>query len=168
MSVLVEAISVVVPTAVLEKKYPGGAAQYERDCPNVTFCADEHLTRIGFMVPGDVGEFVERLSRLGLVFQRDGRSADIVVVDQLHGPTTLCDWLESGRHPDGYSAAWLAGTEPGALAHPPGWTPAQSAAMNFVSNESARDRLQVLANEENLETVLDYETGKQVFRGRVR
>jgi hypothetical protein len=168
MSVLVEAISVVVATAVLEKKYPGGAAQYERDCPNVTFCADEHLTRIGFMVPGDVGAFVVRLSRLGLVFQRDGRSADIVVVDQLHGPTTLCDWLESGRHPDGYSAAWLAGTEPGALAHPPGWTPAQSAAMNFVSNESARDRLQVLANEENLETVLDYETGKQVFRGRVR
>jgi hypothetical protein len=74
MCVLVEAISVVVPIAVLEKKYPRGAAQYERDCPNGTYCADEHLTRVGFMVPGDVGAFVERLSRLGLVFQLDGRS----------------------------------------------------------------------------------------------
>jgi len=168
MCVLVEAISVVVPIVVLERKYPGGAAQYERDCPNGTYCADENLARVGFMVPGDVGAFVERLSRSGLVFQLDGRSVDIVVVDQLHGPTTLCDWLESGRHPDGYSAAWLAGIEAGALAHPPGWTPAQSAAMKFVPNESARDRFLILANEENLDTVLDYETGKQSYRGRVR
>jgi hypothetical protein len=47
---------------------------------------------------------VERLESLGIVHQRDGRAADLVVVDQIHGPTSQCDWIEGGRHPDGYSA----------------------------------------------------------------
>ena len=72
MSIVIEAISVVVPIAVLESKYPGGAARYESDCPNGTYCADEHLSRIGFMVPADVRAFVEHLSHLGLVHQDEG------------------------------------------------------------------------------------------------
>jgi hypothetical protein len=168
MSVLVEAISVIVPITVLEAKYPGGVAQYERDCPNATYCADEHLTRVGFMAPADTLAFVERLERLGLVHLRDGRAVDIVVVDQLRGPTSVCDWIAAGRHADGYAAAWLAHTVPGWFAHPKGWTVDQSAQMRFVSNEEADERILGLSRDENLETVLDYETGKQLYIGRVR
>jgi hypothetical protein len=40
--------------------------------------------------------------------------------------------------------------------------------MRFVSNEEADDRILGLSRDENLETFLDYETGKQLYIGRVR
>ena len=167
MSVLVEAISVIVPLTVLEAKYPGGAAQYERDCPNATYCADEHLSRVGFMAPEDVGIYVGRLERLGLLHVHESRAVDFVVVDQLKGPTTQCDWIEGGKHPDGYSAVWRAGTVPGWFAHPKGWKPGQSSQLTFTPNEEAEERFLRLARDRGLETLLDYKTGKQVYIGRV-
>jgi hypothetical protein len=166
MSVLVEAISVIVPRVVLEAKYPGGTAQYQRDCPNRTYCADEHLTRIGFMAPADVQEFVSALEKVGLVHQRDGQALDLVVVDQRRGPTTPCRWVEAGRHPDGYSAAWLAGTIPGWFAHPKGWTVQNSKQLELSTTEEAEQRFLRIAREKNVETLLDYFTGKQMYMGR--
>ena len=37
MSVLVEAINVIVRKETLEHKYPGGLQAYEKDCPNKSF-----------------------------------------------------------------------------------------------------------------------------------
>ena len=82
MAVLVEAISVIIPLTVLDVKDPGGRAHYERDCPNKTFCADEYLSRVGFMVPDDVRAFVHGLSEIGLVHTDRGQAIDLVVVDQ--------------------------------------------------------------------------------------
>ena len=113
MSVLAEAISVVVQLSTLNTKYPGGADQYQRDCLNNSYCADQYLARVGFMTPADVKQFVAHLENSGMVFVRDGRVVDIAVVDQFQGLTAPCDWLGGGRHPDGYSAVWYAGTIPG-------------------------------------------------------
>ena len=66
MSVLIEAISVVVPVPVLKQKMPGGFPGYIRGCPNQTFCHDGKLTRVGFMHSDDVERFVARLERSGL------------------------------------------------------------------------------------------------------
>jgi len=63
MSVLVEAISVIVRISTLRDKYPSGVDAYRALCPNRTYCADEPLTRIGFMVPDDVRGFVKILER---------------------------------------------------------------------------------------------------------
>src|SRR5262249_59375789 len=52
----------------LERKYPGGLEAYEGNCPNKSFCADDYLTRVGFMHPTDVAEFIDRLVSLGFVF----------------------------------------------------------------------------------------------------
>jgi hypothetical protein len=49
------------------RRNPGGVAAYQTDCRNKTFCADENLLRVGFMVLDDVSEFVVRvLGRAGL------------------------------------------------------------------------------------------------------
>lgn len=93
MSVLAEAISVIVPRDVIVRKYPGGLVGYERDCPNRTYCADDHLTRVGFMNPTDVEAFVRRLTSLGFVHLSHGASIDLCVVDQHRGPTAACAWL---------------------------------------------------------------------------
>lgn len=168
VSVLAEAISVVVPISILNSKYPGGVESYRRGCPNRTFCADQHLTRIGFMTPTDVEAFVTALERSGLVHRRGGQAVDLAVVDQHRGPTTPCEWIQGGKHPAGYSAVWLAGTEPGALAAPPDWKPSQSAEMHFVSNEDVGERFLGLSSKDGLDVMLDFQTGKELFLGRVQ
>ena len=163
MSVLVEAISVVIRIATLEEKYPGGLAGYRSDCPNRTFCADDHLCRVGFMVPTDVGYFVDTLERLGLKPFQGDMAHDVVVIDQTHGPTTDCDWIEGGWHPDGYTMAWLAGTEPGPLMVLDGWTEGQSLRMKLIPTEEQQDRLLELGMDQGMTVALDLKTGREIF-----
>jgi len=67
MSVLAAAFSVVISVETLNRKYPGGAIQYARDCPNQTFCSDGLLTRVGLMTTDDMLSFVRSLEHHGLV-----------------------------------------------------------------------------------------------------
>lgn len=166
MSVLLEAISVIALIESIEAKYPGGVKAYRAECPNRTFCADDRLARVGFMTPPDVGRFIRGLERLGFIHLQDGRAVDLVVVDQHRGPTTPCDWIDGGKHPNGYSAAWKAGTIPGWFAVPDGWTQPQSVGMTHVETESVDERLLRLKRDEGVEVVLDYETGREGFIGR--
>jgi hypothetical protein len=168
VTVLIEAISVIIRVRTLEKKYPRGVFAYERDCPNGSFCMDRHLTRVGFMTPDDTRRFVERLQTLGFEHLRDGEAVDLVVVDQHHGPTSRCRWLKAARHPAGFAFAWKARTVPGSFAYPDGWTPAQSAALSFAGEEEAAQRLLTLKRENGLEIALDFETGREVFIARSR
>jgi hypothetical protein len=57
MAVLNEGYSVVVRNATIAAKYPGDMAAYQRECPNATFCADDHVSRVGFMVLQDAQAF---------------------------------------------------------------------------------------------------------------
>ena len=139
MAVLVEALSVIVRNATLESLYPGGVSGYAADCPNRTFCSDGVLTRVGFMTPDDVGAFLERLETRGLVFLHDGVAADIAVVDQHEGPTTVCDWLAVGEDAAGIRCCWLRGSARGALATPAGWTPDAAADVRARGGDGPSD-----------------------------
>ena len=61
MAIEMQCISVVLTKTVIATKYPGGLAQYEIDCPNRTFLQHTYLTRVGFMDPQGVGDFIGRL-----------------------------------------------------------------------------------------------------------
>lgn len=124
MSVLCEAISVVVPADVVERRYPGGLRGYQADCPTRTFCCDEHLTRIGFMQPAVSEQWVARLVSVARLtpLSMDGDFRDLAVVDQYEGLTLPCPWLETAVE-DGVRRAWLRGTEPGVMAIPDSWRP---------------------------------------------
>jgi hypothetical protein len=133
MSVLIEGISVVVRNETLEEKFPGGAVAYCLDCPNKTFSTDGRLTRVGFMVPNDVGFFVRCLQKRGLLWvDSEKRFRDVAVVDQLSGPTSTCDWLVYERQFDGPAYAWQTGTELGELAVPRDWCYEESLSKDFV------------------------------------
>ena len=98
MAVLVEGISVIARRDRLDELFPGGSEQYIADCPNATACADNYLVRIGFFSPDEVRGFVRRLESLGFVhLDGEGKAQDLVVVDQLRGPTSQCDWVEYGH-----------------------------------------------------------------------
>jgi hypothetical protein len=145
MSVLIECFSVVVQRSEIDSSYPGGLAGYEADCPNATFCADEHLVRVGFMAPRDIGGFLLRvLARARLASSPTGRiedvtmsAASVAVVEQRRGPwhPDKASWLGFARRADGVSLCWLAGEPPGELAAPRGWEPAHSRSYIQLTDE---------------------------------
>lgn len=168
MAVLIEAISVVTRLSTLGYKFPGGVCEYQANCPNATYCADEHLARIGFMHPDDVGAFVEWLERFSFILLGEEGFADLAVVDQLFGPTTRCDWLGYAKDPRGFSFAWLRGAAPGEVAAPPGWRVESSLSsnFNFVPNGRASNKMKYLRTEKGMDVFMDGVTGKEVYVGR--
>ena len=112
MAVLVEGLSVIIRKDAIKRSFRGGWRAFLRTIPNRTFCADEDLVRVGFMIPNDVQTYIDMMKDHGLCFLDQGSPVDIAVVDQLTGPTTKCDWLEFSRFPvddsEGrISACWL-------------------------------------------------------------
>lgn len=160
MSVLVQAISVIVRSSSIEQKYPGGMAAYARDCPNQTFCADKHLTRVGFMDQSDAQAYVGKLQMQGLSFVRNASADEIVIVDQFDGPTLPCSWIEFTRQGDTLSRCWLKGAPPGDLATPHGWTPDQ------VLRKATGSHLVALGHVDGADVFRDEKTGGRLYRGR--
>jgi len=121
VAVFIEFINVVVPVSVLEEKYTGGLDGYVQDHGRSTYCCDGHLTRVGFMAPPLVGEFIEELEQKGLQPLEGKRWKDVAVVDQLfRRPTAPCDWIHVGVAPDGRVFACLKEheDEPGLICVP--------------------------------------------------
>ena len=160
MSVLVQAISVIVRSSSIVQKYPGGMAGYARDCPNRTFCADKHLTRVGFMDQSDVRAYVGRLQMQGLSFVRDGFADEIVIVDQFDGPTLPCSWIEFARQGNTLSCCWLKGAPSGVLATPRGWAPGK------IVRNTTGSHLVALGHVDGADVFRDEETGAKLYRGR--
>jgi hypothetical protein len=173
MAVLIEGISVVIRTEALLKKYPGGWGAFLAIIPNKTLCSDNELTRVGFMTPQDVGSFINILQQAGLEFQKSGNAIDLVVIDQLRGPTTWCEWIEFGHinmNANGNKVAVcrLAGSQSMQVVTPNGWKyeGSLSASHGFVSNDDANKNLEFLRNENGVDVYLDKTTGEEVYVGR--
>ena len=184
MAVLVEAISVIVRRDAINAKFSGGWREFLSSVPNRTLCSDEELARVGFMSPPDIETFVRRLEKGGLTFLRDGKAVDIVVVDQIRGPTMPADWLEFshlslGGTENKVAACWLfegpriaAGIHMPAkemtLSTPDGWTYEDSLSANFkfLENDEMQEKLIFLRHEDGTDVYLDLSTGKEVYVGR--
>jgi hypothetical protein len=177
MSVLIEGICVVVKRATIEEKYHGGVTQYAGDCPNNMYCADEHLTAVGFQVLDDAYRWIRRLEIQNLVFIQKGVYRDIAVVEKHRGPCRKCAWLDFSlvrtALPDSkemveISVCRLAGTDPGDPAMPSGWSLAdsQKTRMRYFKLDGIEQRLQFVEARDNIEVYRDTETGETVHIGR--
>jgi hypothetical protein len=172
MPVLIEAISVVIKRSAIEEKYPGGFAAFEREAPFTgpedMFCADAELARIGLMAPVDSQQFCERLEALGFSSARE--AVDVVVIDEVTGPTVPCDWVElvPWSVPGGtVTACRLAGSTDDMLVVPQGWTYADSATNTCIYVPGrAWDTLEYLRSEGSVDVVRDKLTGKVGGIGR--
>ena len=181
MPVLCEALSVVVRRDSIDKHLQGGWQNFIRKIPNSTFCTDGELARVGFMAPDPMIDFIKSLQRNGLQFDQmsDSKSEvreidDIIVVDQIRGPTAECSWIEFGKLPLGehkVSACWLfEGERKGYGLHfslkeskfavPKNWTPDD---LTFVEPSKINKKLKFLRKEEGLDVFWDLENKKEVF-----
>src|SRR5436190_2105454 len=120
MSVVIEAFSVVVRNSTLDAKYAGGLENYRQDCPNDSFCADECLSRAGFMARTDADFFVAQLAAKGLMPYRKGAAEDVALANASDGLLHPCPWLELGRWGKAV-IAWLADTKRGDVHAPKNW-----------------------------------------------
>ena len=173
MSVLIEAISVVIRADELLKKFPGGWDAFKGIVPNQTLCADNEIVRVGFMTPQDVESFIKKLQRVGLEFLRDGEAIDIAVVDQTRGLTSKCAWLEfSHVNMDGsgprIAACRLVGSRVNQVVTPPDWKyeDSLSSTFGFVPSEHAAKGMKYLRHENGLDVYLNPITGQEMYVGR--
>ena len=177
MSVLIEGICVVVQRETIEDNYRGGVAQYAEDCPNKMYCADEHLTAVGFQVLDDAYRWIRRLEIQNLVFIHKGVYRDIAVVEKLRGPCRKCAWLDFSRIraplPNSDETAEIsvcrrAGAEFGDLAMPSAWSLAdsQKTRMRYFQLDGIEQKLQFVEARDGLEVYRDTETGEILHIGR--
>lgn len=142
MSVLAEALSVVIRVEVLEAWYPGGVVAFARDCPNASFCSDGYLARVGFLSPHDVDFLLNVLEGHGVIHLAGGVAIDAVVVDQHEGPLSPCLWIEFGTDGDGIACCRAADAPDMPIAVPPGWDPSCHDAVIPATRDRAGRALQ--------------------------
>ena len=119
MAVIIEAITVVVRRDAARRAFAGNDAPLATLAPNRSGRQDEHLYAIGFMNQLDAEAFVRRaLEPRGLTWTQGDEAVDLTLVYQHTGLLHYTPWLEVGQYPvegGAVTAAWLSGTEPGAL-----------------------------------------------------
>jgi tetratricopeptide (TPR) repeat protein len=161
MSVLIEAFNVVIRREAIERKYPGGLQQFGQHSPNNTYCCDDHLVRIGFMVYKDATAFAA-----GLMQDYGVEEQELAIVDQFRGPLTPRDWLKCAQHNDGWSLCWLPGTDPTQLCAPGWWSPeAARGRLNFVPPNEV-ENYEFIRHEDGVDVYRDKTTGELQYVGR--
>jgi hypothetical protein len=173
MAVLVEAISVIVRTASVEARYPGGWPAFRDAVPNPTLASDNEIARVGFMTPEDVQGYIDLLEANGLVFLRDRNAQDIAVADQQAGVTTRCNWLRFGRVTIGQNrvaACQMVGFESIQLFTPDGWMfeGSLTQTFGFVPKGSLSKATVVVSHKDSMDIYRSRLTGKLNYVGRVK
>jgi len=74
VTILIEAISIVVRCDSLERLAPEGIDYFYSSIPNQTFYSDGSLARVGFMDEQDALSFISFLESLGLVHLQGERA----------------------------------------------------------------------------------------------
>ena len=174
MAVLIEALSVVIRCEAIAKKYIGGMVAFIAALPNKSLCSDGELARVRFMVPIDVQAYVESLIANGLTFKRSDKAIDIVVVDQMHGPTTDCDWVDVGEtdwnnNPNHTVAVCCARpTKVDRIFVPEGWRYEESLSASgiYIDGKEVSESLKFARHENGVDVLLDEKTGEEFYVGR--
>jgi hypothetical protein len=127
MAVLVEALCVIIRRGTIDAKYPGGWEKFEAAHRLMPVCADDRIMRLAFTSPMDMRIFIRELEKLGFEYMKDGKSAEIAIIDQSRGFMAPCDWLEYGHVAIGNGRTWVAacrfaGCPSKNIVLPLGWT----------------------------------------------
>lgn len=175
MAVLIEAISVVIRCESILNFYAGGIESFMLTVPNKTLCADGELACVNFMMPGDVRVYAEYLRSCGLKKEESNNAIDFVVVDQLNGLCSPCDWAEFGKtnwnnnpkYP--ISVCRMIPTKVNTVVAPNGWNYSKSVSANFkfFDTYSVPKNFKLVRTEKNLDVFYDENTGEEFYVRRL-
>jgi len=166
MGVLIEGENVVIRNSTVEQRLPGGMQEYERRCPNGTFCTDGQICQVGFMVSADAFTYIDYLESLGFARPTPAGSPKVALINHETGFVLPCDWLELNRIDVGGDAptavAWVRGTALTQLVAPPHWKPGT---MVRVSTKELSER-EFLGTKDGVDVFRDKATGKVLYVDR--
>ena len=95
MTILLEAINVVIKKDSLRKVFGDNYDEFQGLIPNQSSYEDEKLRRVGFMDEYGVNEFISTLENKGLrLLDQNGNFDDFAIVCQAQNLKYKCDWLE--------------------------------------------------------------------------
>lgn len=174
MAVLVEGLSVVVRCESVDKSYLGGIEGFISSVPNGSLRADGELACVTFMTPVDTQNYIECLKKNGLDYIVENKAIDVVVVDQLSGLCSACDWAEFGEtywnNDDGMRIVVCQAkpTSVNKVVVPDGWSYDKSLSLNYkyIDQENIPENLKFLRSEGNLDVLVDESTGQEYFVNR--
>ncbi len=172
MSVLVEAVSLIVPRILLEDRYPGGTDAYLHELNRPSSEAryaitDAHLVCASYFDAEAAGRGAVPLLDYGFVELDNETFHDFAIIDQESGPTRSCLWLMWTQDPADFTLAWFAGAGAGELVVPPEWCAAFPPRIRRRDIRDIPGRAMCLAVDDGVETWLDFDTGR-LLRKSVR
>ena len=151
MSVLIEALCLVVPNRVLDLSYPGGVSAFIDELSmrdDIRYVVtDVALTAASVFDPAVGGALTDRLADHGIVGAEERQAIEFVVADMEVGTTIPCDWIETARHPHGFMIAWAVPGERGDTGVPGDWDPSCSWGLQREHFRDMPERVMVLAKE---------------------
>lgn len=162
MAVCCQAYSVIVRNAALEERLLGGLRAFQELCPNLTFCTDGYISRIGFLHVDDAKGFVSWLAESGLV--KEGLPIDFAIVSPALGNLSGPDWLVFGVF-QGNPIGWLAGTERANLFIPT-LEFEQKSKLEAISIKDLKQLYDFVGVQENVEDYVHKMTGHHLYIGR--
>ncbi|TXG94128.1 MAG: hypothetical protein E6R15_08465 [Zoogloea sp.] len=113
MAISLGFINLFLPIRIIDQKYPGGWAQFQKNYADDALF-DDHLVRYCSGNPNDIAAMVETLDSLGFetIAESEEQACwqDCCVVDHFGRTTLPCGWLQLAGD---YRSAYLKGTEPG-------------------------------------------------------
>jgi hypothetical protein len=132
MSVLIEALCLVVTREKLEQVYAGGTEAFvqrmaDPALPLRYLIADDHLVCLSFRGLTDAVVVSEAVEYAVGLEEYIGTPVNGAVLDHYADRLHSCDDLDYyHQQEDGFMYCWMAGKDPGELVTPPGWTPDRS------------------------------------------
>jgi len=88
MSVIVEAVSVVIKRNSIRTKFPGGWSLFQSILySRYSMCADSSLASVNFLAAKDAYTYTKFLGEIGFVYLQD-----FAIADQTQGLKDSCDW----------------------------------------------------------------------------
>jgi hypothetical protein len=165
VSVLIEAMSLVVPRILLDDRYPGGADAYlrylNRPSSEARYAiADPHLVCASYFDIHAAERATEPLLDNGFVELDDETFHDFAIVEQQAGPTRACLWLMWTHDSAGITLAWFSGASAGELVTPSDWVPAIPSRLKHTDIRDIPGRALCLSLDNEIETWLDFDTGR--------
>ncbi|MEN8446309.1 MAG: hypothetical protein ABG776_15010 [Cyanobacteria bacterium J06555_13] len=175
MAILIEAISVVIRCESLVNAYQGGVEAFSAAVPNKSLCADGALAGVSFMTPNDAQVYAQHLESHGLKHKDEKGAVDFVVVDQLNGFCSHCDWAIFGKtdwNNDAQcpiSVCTTQSAKKGSVVVPNGWKYETSLSANhkYIDGDSIPENLKLIRKEKDADVFRDEETGKEFYMRRM-
>ncbi|WP_442509655.1 tetratricopeptide repeat protein [Novipirellula sp. SH528] len=165
MPLLIQGTAIVIRNDALDRHLPGGAADFVSIAPNAMSFSDDHLSQASFMSPLDAQRFAEQLELYGL--QRSADVVDFVMVHS-HDQTTEpeSDWLVLFEYEGGLIAT-MQGSESRKIVAPQSWTPGEQPALQHLSDEEVKSKLEFVRRDGKIDVYRDKRTGKLLYHTRL-